>query len=418
MLFPLSATFQLDDIKKCINLRTLETKLTALPTTLDDNYDRMLSSIDPEMMLNAQKILSWLCYAFRPPTLNELVEVLAVDTAAGRFDPLMRTLNPKDVIKICGSLVSTTEAGHIVKFSHHTVREYLTSERMLSRSQARYHVTPQAADYLIATTCLTYLQGHKFSGHEEAMQASNEHPLLPYSINFWSEHFSRASSTQKLTTLALDLFDQSDHSFLSWVGLSGIVPAGLYVEQPRLRSLTKANTPNILLYYASLIGSIELVDIMLARGANINCEGGVYGTPLIMAAYKGNTEIVQALIDRGADVNIEFGYHGTALKAVSSPLSYKPIAISLAVVLHHKATGFPTYEHICYGCSAWLSISLFSEVLLTMFYFRLLFMDAPTLSSFFYHKVQTSIHVAVGIIQRFALQCLVHDISMAQSNFS
>ena len=51
---------------------------------------------------------------------------------------------------------------------------------------------------------------------------------------------------------------------------------------------------------------LEIVQLLLDRGADVNLAGGNYGTALGAAAvaYEGNLEIVKSILDRGADINI------------------------------------------------------------------------------------------------------------------
>ncbi|OJJ03140.1 hypothetical protein ASPVEDRAFT_42653 [Aspergillus versicolor CBS 583.65] len=58
--------------------------------------------------------------------------------------------------------------------------------------------------------------------------------------------------------------------------------------------------------------NVELVQLLLDRGARINTQGGYYGSALLGAAHYGKLEIVELLIAAGADVDIH-GTYGTAL---------------------------------------------------------------------------------------------------------
>ena len=51
---------------------------------------------------------------------------------------------------------------------------------------------------------------------------------------------------------------------------------------------------------------LEVVSLLLARGANVNAQCGVHGnTPLTAALREGHLEITSLLLDRGADVNAQ-----------------------------------------------------------------------------------------------------------------
>ncbi|KAI9781725.1 MAG: hypothetical protein M1839_005718 [Geoglossum umbratile] len=70
----------------------------------------------------------------------------------------------------------------------------------------------------------------------------------------------------------------------------------------------------------------KVVRTLLAAGADVNAQGGRYGNALQAAAagavdyyYHDDAdapkEIIQALLDAGADINAQGGYHGSALRA-------------------------------------------------------------------------------------------------------
>jgi ankyrin repeat protein len=53
---------------------------------------------------------------------------------------------------------------------------------------------------------------------------------------------------------------------------------------------------------ASRQGQLQIVKLLLHRGANLNTERYWFGNALQAASYKGNSKIVYLLLDRGADV--------------------------------------------------------------------------------------------------------------------
>ena len=66
---------------------------------------------------------------------------------------------------------------------------------------------------------------------------------------------------------------------------------------------------------------LEVVQLLLDKGADVNAKGGKYGNAL-QAAVREVTgdnvfEVVQLLLDSGADVNARGGLYGTALQAVA-----------------------------------------------------------------------------------------------------
>jgi hypothetical protein len=60
-------------------------------------------------------------------------------------------------------------------------------------------------------------------------------------------------------------------------------------------------------------GRKEMVELLLARGAQIDAVNQEGDTPLMRAALRGHTDIVRLLLEKGADTGIEDNRHQTAL---------------------------------------------------------------------------------------------------------
>ena len=82
-------------------------------------------------------------------------------------------------------------------------------------------------------------------------------------------------------------------------------------KRRKLRSLRDAYAP-------SENEGIEVLRRLLRRGANVNQQGGRYGTALQAAAVHGHADKVRLLLGHGADVHAEGGEYGTALQAACS----------------------------------------------------------------------------------------------------
>jgi hypothetical protein len=136
--------------------------------TLDGTYARILGNINEEYSQDVLKILQWLAYSARPLSIEEVAKVIAIIVEGDpRFDPELRLPEPRDILTMCSSLVTTatstiydsygsTREIEELRLAHFSVKEYLVSDRVRTGPTSRYSIG-KCADEYIAQTCLTYL---------------------------------------------------------------------------------------------------------------------------------------------------------------------------------------------------------------------------------------------------------------------
>jgi hypothetical protein len=116
----------------------LRESLGSLPRTLQETYVRILANIDSNHRQYAIRILQFLTYSGQPLTIQEAVDVIVVDPSRHPFfDPCLRMPNPRDIIKVCSSLVSlvtkldsshSRAASKELQLAHVSVQQYLRSK--------------------------------------------------------------------------------------------------------------------------------------------------------------------------------------------------------------------------------------------------------------------------------------------------
>ncbi|KAI0300181.1 hypothetical protein BC826DRAFT_1102274 [Russula brevipes] len=167
---------QLEALRYCLppSVRSI---LDELPETLDETYERVLRSINKSNREHAH-------------------QVLAVDFSAAERGGIPKS-NPdwrwtdqhQAVLSTCSSLIAIVNDGgwQVVQFSHFSVKEFLTSDRLAGSSTdvSRYHIPLSPAHTILAQACLGVLL--RLDEHVTEDNVSNV-PLAQYAAQHWVDH--------------------------------------------------------------------------------------------------------------------------------------------------------------------------------------------------------------------------------------
>ena len=173
-----------------------------MPKTLDETYKHALLAIDEETRQYAQRLFQCLVVSRRPLRIEELAEILAVRFDVGalpKFNPDWRLGDAEQaVLSVCSNLVSVVDVDgcQIVQFSHFSVKEFLTSDRLATASEdlAGYHIVPHSAHAILAQASLSVLL--QLDDHINKASIKN-FPFSGYAAQHWVDHarFENVSST-------------------------------------------------------------------------------------------------------------------------------------------------------------------------------------------------------------------------------
>ncbi|KAF1930669.1 HET-domain-containing protein [Didymella exigua CBS 183.55] len=331
------AVCQLDTLAKCRNRAMLRKSLATLPQTLDQTYDRILTAISKDDYDYAMRILQWLAFSARPLSVEEIAEVVAIDTArnaAFNRDEVLE--DPLEALNICSSLVTITtnkaEEGllpvqQIIALAHYSVQEYLVSDRIKQGEAKQYSIQEVECNNVLTRGCLLYLNQFQQPLSQETLETS---ALARYAAEFWSSHLRKAGDEAEGSVLAMSLMSADNPAYLSWIQLWD--PDNSW-RQPQLsKSLESIATP---LYYAAQLGLNRITRLLLDRGADVNSQGGEYGNALQAASVEGEEQVVKMLLDRGADVNAQGGEYGSALQAALYGGHEQVVKMLLDAGAHH-----------------------------------------------------------------------------------
>ncbi|KFY98731.1 hypothetical protein V500_01563 [Pseudogymnoascus sp. VKM F-4518 (FW-2643)] len=326
------AVCQMDTLGKCRTRLSLQKALKALPTTLDETYERILCTISEADSEHAMRILKWLAFSSRPLLVEELAEVVAINVEReAAFDRDEALEDPMDVLDICLSLVSVvlieepslsepnrrlSTISRAATLAHYSVQEYLVSVRICQGRAARYSIQPDACHGYIAKCSIGYLlQFEKglFDRFESARSLQQVYTLAQYSAKHWIIHASNGEEDDnRLSYLATKFLSTRDGAYLNWLRLYD--PDKAWGTPNFRRKLDSCPNP---LYYASLGGIANTANQLVEEGDDVNAQGGHFGNALQAASVGGHVKTVEVLLSKGADVNAQGGYYENALQAAS-----------------------------------------------------------------------------------------------------
>ncbi|OAG10753.1 HET-domain-containing protein, partial [Paraphaeosphaeria sporulosa] len=307
------AVCQLDRLGVCRNRAMLRKSLATLPQTLDQTYDCILSAIGEEDSNYAMRILQWLTFSQRPLSVEEIAEIIALDSKRDQsFDRDEVLEDPLEVLNICSSLVTVTVVmtKRIVALAHYSVQEYLLSDRIRQGPAKKYGMGKVECQVLITVSCLKYLAQLPQPLSEETLQTF---ALALYVARFWSHHLRETEDEEGVSHLALNLLLENKTAYLTWLQLSN---PDWPEDKPNLEK--GAESIAAPLYYAALLNLSTITKMLLDQDAEINDQGGEFGNALQAASQAGHEAIVRTLLEsKITDVNAQGGYYGNALQAAS-----------------------------------------------------------------------------------------------------
>ena len=320
----------------------------------------MLCGINPDLVEDARRILTLLCFSERPLTVLELIEGLAIEIDTASLNDERRLQDADDIHEICPGLINVdlipnhstgikneTKPTQVVRIAHFSVQEYLESGRIQNSKAAKFGLNNKIGHAEIAQVCLIYLLEPCLYNTEFDKKCSSDHPatthsdsdesillrypLAHFAATYWYHHYkSTEGPIISLNDLISKLFQRSD-SFLTCIKLYD-------QDQPLRKTINLDLTWDSIaspVYYAALLGIFHvLYDLTntnqqeisavhalpltnITKVMNVNAQGGRYGNALQAASSGGHEKIVQLLIEKGADVNAQGGRYGNALQAAS-----------------------------------------------------------------------------------------------------
>jgi len=253
---------------------------------LGDAYDTTLGrkrAQEGEKVKLAMTTLMWICHSERPLRVDELCHALAVEIGSTKFNrdnvPAMETW-----LACCLGLVTVDRAASTARLAHHTLREYLITDRNLF----------PRAHFEMAETCLTYMNSDQAKALPVTRKPDlSSMPFLKYCSRYWGTHTKRELSG-RVISLAMELLDKYENH---------VAASALFDQLLNLDDCVEVNTPLLFsgLHCVSFFGIVGVMTSLLGMSSCDVNQGDSAGiTPLAWAVRGGQGEALELLMKHDA----------------------------------------------------------------------------------------------------------------------
>ena len=200
----------------------IRSTLNHMPESLDQTYERVLLAIPNTNRWVAQRLFQCLAVSVRPLRVEELANIFAVDFDAGalpEFTPDWRLEDAEEaVFSACSSLISVIDmdGSQVVQFSHFSVKEFLTSDRLAASGEglSDYYIVPRSAHAILAQASLGILLHLDDDIDKDSIQ---NFPLSGYAAEHWIDHGRFENISSSIQVAMEHLFNPGKPHFSAWV---------------------------------------------------------------------------------------------------------------------------------------------------------------------------------------------------------
>lgn len=359
-----------------------EAVIRQLPASVEAVYESILSrSTDGD---RARKILQIVVAAQEPITVSEMDVALAIGEETTSYSKLQlcgENYMSAYIRDVCGFLLKVVESK--IYLIHPTAKEFLLGKSEDCDEGWKSSLIPSECHLTLASICVRYLLLNEFRiGFPEFENGKDKYVFLYYSALHWPTHFreSCVNEADELTALASKNYYAKSRSWWRppvqqalargrhWhtIGMSsrfeaiclcghdsilrrgaltgqrpetlsnGMLKAAsaghwrtveLLLESRADINPSKANQYHSPLHVAVINGQVDVVKVLLAKGAQVDVESERRSRALHLAAEKGHEQILKVLADAGANLNAFRQWDGTALHIAAANGHDKAVSV-------------------------------------------------------------------------------------------
>ena len=220
------------------------------------------------------------------------------------------------VLSACSSLVTViiNNGSRVVQFSHFSVKEFLTSNRLASFMEevSQFHIPIEPSHVILAQACLGVLLCLDDRTDKNIVKTI---PLCEYAARYWVGHAQVGNVESQIRDTMDYFFDMGNPHFSAWVRTEHPDDLLRVCVDEEPTGVPRSAAP---LYFAAWKGFHGLVERLVSKDSQqVNHLGGLYGTPLHAAVLGGHIEVAQLLVAHDADITSRCGDNFTPLHLAS-----------------------------------------------------------------------------------------------------
>lgn len=271
--------------------------LDHLPKDLFETYERILQRVNNSTEGNknlVERTLRWLATSDRKIHISSIQKAVAIEAGSSEVD-VDDVPDEDSILWWCSSLVSKDDRTGTIAFSHFTVKEFLTDEKLLETAGLRrYHMDPTDSERILVKACLTYLQFSEFVHSHDRELTGEARKMYILTSKLWVPFIQAQESNDEVFRLLQGLFHPYKSSaFMLWLNMfsRGDKTINELDSGSRIRIAHRSAST---LHFAAILGLKRVCNWLLEQDVDINLVHEELGTPLI-CAIRGDTSVVSSI---------------------------------------------------------------------------------------------------------------------------
>ncbi|KAL8825600.1 MAG: hypothetical protein Q9170_007731 [Blastenia crenularia] len=285
--------------------------LEHLPQGYDDSYKATMERIEATSLSNpndtssslAKRALMWVACSYRPLSLAELQEALAIDLDKPGAKSSYR-YDKETLLEITAGLLYVNGDESSVNLCHSTALEYFSKNQETWFPGATSKITRCCLQYLSRPELAEPCQGLR--EEEEFEKRKIQYPFLAYAYLYWGNHAYNAGSDIEVQDAVIQYLEDT-------LKVDSFIQAAWYLNSSGSASWDVRKGAHSL-HVAAWFGLTDAIIHLLKQEVDVDLQDPADGlTPLMMACRRGYAETVKLLLDKGASVNIRNHSESTAL---------------------------------------------------------------------------------------------------------